>query len=333
MSINNNKNISQCSEIKKIETDSVTYLFKLNDGRLCVGTHAKKMHIFKYSDGTFINQITISNYTSSITKIIQLKNDLIIFPTKDGDINFIKILEDSYEIHYTIKLDKKIIKKFQNYISFIELKINQIAILVNDFGDDKIILYNIKGDNYEQTTIIKLSKKEFNLSLDIVEIPKLNQIAYYSNKGLYFYDLRNFEIKKSMENINGFEWTNTMTLFDDDYLILGSIYASCNEENDKNFYLIKCSTYEVIDSYLCEELDYMFCTAMKVLNDKTILCGFHKYDSYSNYVHIKIDKEKINIIGLKRISDEEFEGEVCGIEQYEDMLVAGNRNGMILLYK
>jgi hypothetical protein len=209
---------------------------------------------------------------------------------------------------------------------------NKLTVYI-DFGDDKIILYNIKGDNYEQTTIIKLSKKEFNLSLDIVEIPKLNQIAYYSNKGLYFYDLRNFEIKKSMENINGFEWTNTMTLFDDEYLILGSIYASCNEEDDKNFYLIKCSTYEVIDSYLCEELDYMFCTAMKVLNDKTILCGFHKYDSYSNYVHIKIDKEKINIIGLKRISDEEFEGEVCGIEQYEDMLVAGNRNGMILLYK
>ena len=72
------------------------------------------------------------------------------------------------------------------------------------------------------------------LSLDILEISKINQIAYYSSFGLFFYDLRNFEIKKSMNNIYGFEWTNTMILYNEDYLILGSIYVSCNE-NDKCF--------------------------------------------------------------------------------------------------
>ena len=331
MSSKNEINISQCNEIKRIKTDCVTYLFKMNDGRLCVGTHQNKMNIFKFSKDTFIKQLTIPNYTSFITKITQLKNDLILFPTKEGDINFIKVLEDSYEIHFIIKLDETI-TKYQQYISFIELKNNQIAVLVNDYCDNKIILYNNKGDIYKKTTIIKLHKKEFALSLDIVEIPKLNQIAYYSNKGLFFYDLRDFEIKKVIDNIFGFEWTNTMVLYDDDYLIIGSIYSSCNED-DFNFYLIKCSTHEVIDSFLCQELDYMFCTAMKILNDKTILCGFHQYDSYSNYVHIKIFNEKIQLIGMKRVSDKEFEGEVCGIEQYDDILVAGNRNNMILLYR
>ena len=36
MSSKNEINISQCNEIKRIKTDCVTYLFKMNDGRLCV---------------------------------------------------------------------------------------------------------------------------------------------------------------------------------------------------------------------------------------------------------------------------------------------------------
>ena len=66
-------------------------------------------------------------------------------------------------------------------------------------------------------------------------------------------------------------------------------------------FLIKCSTYEIIDNIFCNELDYMFCTGMKILNDKTILCGFHMYDSYSNYVHIKINNKKLKIIGIKNL--------------------------------
>ena len=152
------KDITQYKEYQKIKTDSVTYLFKLNDGRLCVGTHQRKMYIFKYLNNTFIKQITIPNYTSSITKIIQLKNHLIICPTDDNNINFIKIFEDSYEIHYIIKINKKIVKIFQKYISFIELLNNHIAVLVNDFKNDKLLIYNFNGDNYELITVIKLFK-------------------------------------------------------------------------------------------------------------------------------------------------------------------------------
>ena len=327
------KDISQFKEIKQINANSVTYLFKLNDERLCVCSHERKMEIFKYVDNTFIQQLTIPNYTYLITKIIQIKkNNLITFPTDEGDINFVKILDDSYEIQYKIKKNNKIFKNFQKYISFIELTNSQIAVLVDDFDNHKILFYKYDDNSFKLITILNLQKKKYRISLDIIEIPKLNLIAYYSNIGLYFYDLKNLEIKKSIENINGFEWNNTMILYKDDYLILGSMYASCNDD-DKTFYLIKCSTYELIDSYLCKELDFMFCTAIKILNDNTILCGFHMYDGYSKYVHIKIEDEKIKIIGIKRLSNNEFDGEICGIEQYNDIIVAGNRNRLIYLYK
>jgi len=164
-----------------------------------------------------------------------------------------------------------------------------------------------------------------------VEIPKINQIGYYSNNGLFFFDLKNFELKKSINNINGFEWTNTMILYNEDYLLLGSIYCSCNE-NEKSLYLIKCSTYEIVDNIFTIDLDFMFCTAMKILSDNTILCGFHAYDSISKYVHLKLENGKIKIIGIKRLSDEEYDGEICGIEQFDNIIVAGNRNNSILLY-
>lgn len=329
--INYKKNISQFKEIQQIKTDSVTYLLKLKDGRLCVGTQEKKMHIFKYFNNTFTKQITIQNYTRFITKIIQLKNDLVIFPTDENNINLIKIFDNSYEIHYIIKLNKELIKNYQQFISFIELKNNNLAVLINDYGDDKILIYYFNGVNYELTTKIKLFNSQNKLSLDIVEIPKMSQIAYYSNSGLYFYDIQKFEMVKSIGKIHGFEWTNTMLLYKEDYLIIGSIYVSDNT-NDKLFYLVKCSTYEIIDSFFDKELEFMFCTALKILNDGSILCGFHMYDSYTKYIHIIIENEKIKMIGNKKLSDQQYEGEICGIEQYDNVIIAGNRDHSIYLY-
>jgi len=275
--------------------------------------------------------LSIPGLNGSITKIIQLKNDLVIFPTTDKDINLIKVYEDKYEIQHIIKFDKKIVKQFQKYIEFVELKNNKIAVLVYDFIGDKILIYNNNGNNHEIITIVNLSNVQNNISLDIIEIPKINQIAYYSNNGLLFFDLNNFELKKSINNIYGFEWTNTMILYNEDYLLLGSIYSSCNE-NEKSLYLIKCSKYEIVDNIFTTDLDFMFCTAMKILSDNTILCGFHAYDSISKYVHLKLENGKIKIIGIKRLSNEEYDGEICGIEQFDNIIVAGNRNNSILLY-
>ena len=42
MSNNIQKKFNEYSELKKIPSGSVTYLFKLNDGRLCVCSHEKK---------------------------------------------------------------------------------------------------------------------------------------------------------------------------------------------------------------------------------------------------------------------------------------------------
>ena len=330
------KDITQYKEIKKIETYSVTYLFKLNDGRICVTTNSKEMHIFTYINENFIKQITIPNYSYFIIKIIQLKNDLIIFPTINKDINLVKVFEESYKIQYSIKFNEKIFEKFQKYISFIELEnTNQIAVLVSDFTKDKLLIYNITDSNYNLTTIIILLDSKFDLSLNIVEISKINQIAYQFSRGLYFYDLKNFEIKNKMNNIRGFEWTNTMILYKEDYLIIGSIFLS-NNENEKGLYLVKCSTYEIIDSIFSNDLDYMYCTAIKILNDDTILCGFHMYDYYSSYVHIKMENDKIKIINIKRLGNNskiEYEGEILGIEQINNVIIAGNEVNSIYLYK
>ena len=135
--INAQKDISKYNLREQIGTGYVTYLFKLKDGRLCVCSD-KEMKIFKYSNKTFFKQMSIPGLDGSITKIIQLKNDLVIFPTNNKDINLIKVFEEKYEVQHIIKLDKKIIIKFQKYIEFVELKDNKIAVLVYDFGNDKI---------------------------------------------------------------------------------------------------------------------------------------------------------------------------------------------------
>ena len=264
------KNFNEYSELKKIPSDSVTYLFKLNDGRLCVCTNTKIIKIFKFENDDFKEQISIPNSSPYISKITQLKNGLIVYQTENITINFIQLSENSYEIKYKLQLNKEIFKGLQLIISIKELTDERIAILVNDFRKDKLCFINFTNSTYELNTYISLFvNSQCKLSLDIEEIPKLNQIAYFTNANLCFYDLTSYELKKTMNNLNGFEWTNCLLLYNDDYLILGSEYADCND-NSKNVYLVKCSTYEIIDSFYSNDFNYMFCTSMKLLNNKNI---------------------------------------------------------------
>lgn len=52
----------------------------------------------------------------------------------------------------------------------------------------------------------------------------------------------------------------------------------------------------------------------------------------SKYIHLKVENEKIKIIGIKKLSDQQYDGEICGIEQFDNIIVAGNRNNSILVY-
>ena len=100
MSINIHKKFDEYSEIKRIPSGSVTYLFKLKDNRLCVCTHEKKILIYKFENNDLIEQITIPNFQSLISKITQLNNGLILFQSNDNELNFIELYEKSYEIKY-----------------------------------------------------------------------------------------------------------------------------------------------------------------------------------------------------------------------------------------
>ena len=327
------KNFNEYSELKKIPSDSVTYLFKLNDGRLCVCTDTKIIKIFKFENDDFKEQISIPNSSPYISKITQLKNGLILYKAENETLNFIKLSENSYEIKYKLQLNKEIFKDLQLIISIKELTDERIAILVNDFRKDKLCFINFTNSTYELNTYISLFvNSQYKLSLDIEEIPKLNQIAYFTNGNLCFYDLTSYELKKTMNNLNGFEWTNCLLLYNDDYLILGSEYADCNE-GSKNVYLVKCSTYELIDSFYSDEFNYMFCTAIKLLTNKSILFGFHAYDYNTKFLQIKIENEKIVFVSLKYLSNKEYDGEICGIEEFDDVIISGNRDGFIYLYK
>ena len=333
MSNNIQKKFNEYSELKKIPSGSVTYLFKLNDGRLCVCSHEKKIKIYKFENNDLIEQISIPKYENYISKITQLKNGLIVYQTENITINFIQLSENSYEIKYTLQLKNEIFHQHTNIISIKELSDEKIAILLKDYNNDKLIFIKFTNQKYELNTYINLPiYKNMELSLDIEEIPKLNQISYFTNNGLYFFDLISYELKKKMSDLNGFEWTNCLLLYNDDYLILGSEYADCND-NSKNVYLVKCSTYEIIDSFYSNDFNYMFCTSMKLLNNKNILFGFHMYDYYSQFLEIKIENEKIVFVSLKRISNNEYDGEICGIEEFDDIIVAGNRHKFISLYK
>ena len=332
MIVNNfSKKFSDYSLKRKINAGSVTYLFKLKDGRLCVCTHEKKLKIYKFEDNNFIEQIVINNYTHSISKIIQLKNGLIVYPSEEDNIIIIELSENSYKIKQKIELNKQIFKNIQSINKIIELKDERIVALINDFSRDKICFLKFNGKSYEFNTYIQINSNHI-LSLEIEEIPKLNQISFFSNQSLSFYDLTTYELRKKMNNVEGFEWTNSLILFNDDYLILGSIYASCNE-GSKNIYLVKCSTYELIDSFQSDECDFMFCTSIKILNNKSILFGFHMYDGFTSYIQIKVENEKINLICIKRLSDKEFDGEICGIEEFENIIVTGDRGGFLYVYQ
>ncbi len=332
MIVNNfSKKFSDYTLKRKINAGSVTYLFKLKDGRLCVCTHEKTLKIYKFEDNNFIEQIVINNYTDSISKIIQLKNGLIVYPSEEDNINMIELSENSYKIKQKIELNKQIFKKIQSIKKIIELKDERIVALINDFKHDKICFLKFNGKSYEFNTYIQINGKQI-LSLEIEEIPKLNQISFFSNKSLSFYDLTTYELREEMNNVEGFEWTNSLILFNDDYLILGSIYASCNE-GSKNIYLVKCSTYELIDSFQSDECDFMFCTSIKILNNKSILFGFHMYDGFTSYIQIKVENEKINLICITRLSDKDFDREICGIEEFENIIVTGDRGGFLYVYQ
>ena len=326
--------ISSSVEVDRILVDDpedvVDYLFKLNDGRLCVTMiYSKNMYIFKYINKTFELQFKIPDLKHN-NKLIQLKNGLVVFPTKDKNINLIKILEKSYKIKDTIMFDNKKFEKSIIFNTFLELINNQIAVLVSDgFDYKKILIFNNNNNikHYELLSIIEVN--DDSCFYDIIEIPKMNQIAYYHERGLNFYDNKKYKLKKSLKNYFCSRWYNAIALYKDNYLILGSMYSSCNK-GEKNFYLVKCSSYEIIDSFRSKELDYMFCTSMKILDDNSILCGFHSEDSFSSLAHIEIVDEKIKLKGVRRISDEDYDMEINGIEQYDNFFVSGNGQNLLI---
>ena len=69
------------------------------------------------------------------------------------------------------------------------------------------------GKSYEFNTYIQINSNNI-LSLEIEEIPKLNQISFFSNQSLSFYDLTTYELRKKMNNVEGFEWTNSLIIFE-----------------------------------------------------------------------------------------------------------------------
>ena len=248
----------------------------LKDGRLISCSNSLKI----FNKYTYENQLSICK-SKNINSFTELKDGRIII-CYEKIMEIIKLIEDNkYQITEIINGHSELVYKV------IEIKENELI----SISYDKIMkIWKLNNDNkFENITNIY-----FQNSKSQCDIFKLNKNEFVTlsikDKNIKFWNSNNYSYITTINNIQSNFGLKLMCLLDNDTLCVGG-------DNYKGFYLIKISTYQLINNIIGPK---RICCINKCF-DNLILCSIINQEGnycltiykYGEYNLIKI-YEKVN---------------------------------------
>ena len=274
--------------IKK-HTEYINYMRILPDGRLSSCS----------SDGTIIIY-NKENY--KLEYKINVGDDVLYFNTnsngniiaccEDGSLNIYELNNDKYDLINQLKSHNDAVTKVIN----IENK------LISCSKDTTMKIWEKKDNNYNNTKSIIIGYSYDNSN--ILQINE-NKLVSSSTDYITFFDIKNnFNEIKKIEDISSNSFCNSMTMFNENILIIGGL--------NYGLYLIDTNNYQVISELLQNNIFY---SIIRLANGN-ILVG----DSYSSLIEYKYDNN--NFIELKSKSIEDSDNITCLIEINDEVIIS-----------
>ena len=261
----------------------------------------KIMSIKEHSDGiNYLIQIPFNNKNNNNNynnNYFNYSNYKIISCSSDSYLNIYSLKINNYTI-ISYLIEKKIFNNSPiNKILYIQNK----NILISCSSDKKIKVYD--NNNYEIITNINL----FNLnnSYEINNILEINNeilITSYKEKSIKFLNINTFQTIKTINNIVINAYQNSLALFNDNILIIGSI---------QKIIFLNVITKRIIKIF---KIHYRHPISFLIIDNKHFLTGekegkikYYKYYGnelkklyeYDNYNNIINAKEVSSIIKLE----------------------------------
>jgi WD40 repeat protein len=214
-------------KILESHSEAVIFLSQLKDGRLASSSNDFCLNIYKLN--SFELQLSIKE-SSRCRSFIQINDGRIIACYDDGSIKLIKLEnEDKYVIDQNIKEHSSACRKI------IEIKQNKLISISSD--------NTMKIWNFNENKINCIKTIEFQKTNSFCNILKLNEnevvTSSRGDKCLKFWNLDNYQLISTINDIETDWTTKNMCLLEDDILCIGG-------SNSKGFYLVKISTHEIV---------------------------------------------------------------------------------------
>ncbi len=273
----------------KYHSTYITYLSKLNDGRLASCSGDQRFNIYKKD--SFELQLSFNINSSYINSFTQLSDGKIIICSGDKTMKIIELIDDDkYKIKqiligHTKGVMKVIEIKKNNLISISCDKTIKIWILNHKNKFDCILNIFFQSNISLYCNILKLNNKEF-ITLSSID------------KTIKFWNINNYSYITKINNIFTFsDFCENICLLEEDLLCIGGC-------NSTGFYLIKISTHQLIKNIIVESrrifsiikcLDGLFLCSIEDQNGKNCIIKYKYKDLnlYKIYEKIKAHEQYI----------------------------------------
>jgi WD40 repeat protein len=305
---NNNDNLYNNFDIKlrnlinilKVHKGAINCSIVLNDGRFA--TCSNDNSIIIYNNKTFKPDLIIKEHTDSVIYILQLSSGMLASCSGDQTIKIFNINNNNYEVFQTLQYHQDSVYKI------IELNNKK---LVSCSGDCSIIVYSIDNNKYKKDYHIKTNGFCF-----CVIQTKVNEICYYGDKSICFYDLLKKIIIKKINDINddccGCNFLNLLTK---DLLLSTGI--------DK-LYIINVNEHNITRIINAPGSNYIMVSC--ILNNNTLLTG----DYNRNIKQWKIEGDNLNLISTK---ENAHDSSIISLIKLEDgYILSGSDDGEIKIW-
>jgi WD40 repeat protein len=269
--------------IKK-HVDYINHMRILPDGRLSSCSNDGTINIYNKENYKLEHKINVGD---NVLYFNANSNGNIIACCEDGSLNIYELNNDKYDLINELKSHNDAVTKVIN----IENK------LISCSKDTTMKIWEKKDNNYNNTKSIIIGYSYDNSN--ILQINE-NKLVSSSTDYITFFDIKNnFNEIKKIEDICSNSFCNSMTMFNENILIIGGL--------NSGIYLIDTNNYQVISELLQNDIFY---SIIRLANGNILVGAYsslieYKYDN-NNFIELKSKyiEDSDTITSLIEINDE-----------------------------
>ena len=297
----------------KYHSKYITYLSKLNDGRLASCSGDQRFNIYKKD--SFELQLSFQINSSYINSFTQLNDGKIIICSGDKTMKIIELIDDN---NYKIK--QILIGHTKDIMKVIEINKNK---LISISCDNTLKIWILNKKNKFDCILNIIYQSNYSLYCNILKLNNKEFITLSgSNNNIKFWNLNNYSYITTINNIITFtDFCENICLLEKDLLCIGGC-------NSKGFYLIKISTHQLIKNIIVESKRIF--SIFKCF-DGLFLCSIE--DQNGNNCIVKYKYEELNLYKIfEKIKAHEQWIYSC-IELNNGIIASGGVDSVIKLWK